>query len=366
VTDQVDILIVNALQMELDAANAALSLLGVDLERSSIAGIQCWTCTLETSEGPRRVALARPTRMGAVPVTTTASSLVAHLRPTCLAMSGVCAGNPDDVSLGDVLVAEMAYAYDEGKRTTKGFQGDHRQVLLSDDWVRIAQDLSPDGLPTYGVPSQEDRRIWLLEQLAAKADPARHPARLRYLDDQHWELIVRTLESEGKIVRRASGFVITRAGREDVATRRAYKSGGAIAQLPFSIHVGPVASGNAVVKDGVTWASLVTQGVRTVIGLEMEAAAIAQVAHRLDVPRWIVVKGVMDYADPNKDDRFKAFAAAASSQVLMRILQAAPFPKTSLVNDKAGKNPVSNTINVVGNISGSNIQINQTVVPKGR
>jgi hypothetical protein len=117
-----------------------------------------------------------------------------------------------------------------------------------------------------------------------------------------------------------------------------------------------MASGNAVVKDGVTWESLKGLGVRTVIGLEMEAAAIAQVAHRLEVPLWIVVKGVMDYADPKKDDRFKPFAAMASAQVLIRILQSglplkSPPPQT--------EQSVNTATNVVGNISGSNIIIHQ-------
>ena len=250
--NRVDILIVNALRMELDAAAAALTSLGVTLEQCKIQGIPCRVGTLPTSDGPRHLALARPTRMGAVPVTTTASSLVTQLRPTCLAMSGVCAGNPGDVALGDVVVAEITYAYDEGKRTTTGFQGDHRQIPLSDGWQRLAQELPVDGLPNFGPPTEEDRRDWLLEQLAAGTDPAGHPARERYLGGERWGVLVRALEAEGKIVRKGARFALTRAGRDEAAARRAYGLP-AIARLPFAIHVGPIASGNAVVKDGVTW-----------------------------------------------------------------------------------------------------------------
>jgi nucleoside phosphorylase len=76
--------------------------------------------------GDLLIALARPTRMGADSTAPVVSSLVERLKPTCLAMCGVCAGNPADVALGDVIVAEMAYTYDEGKRTSDSFQGDHR------------------------------------------------------------------------------------------------------------------------------------------------------------------------------------------------------------------------------------------------
>jgi hypothetical protein len=59
---------------------------------------------------------------------------------------------------------------------------------------------------------------------------------------------------------------------------------------------------------------------RSAIALEMEAAAIANASHRLEIADWIVVKGVMDYADPNKEDRYKPFAAKASAEVLLRML----------------------------------------------
>ncbi|WP_400768710.1 hypothetical protein [Methylosinus sporium] len=62
-------------------------------------------------------------------------------------------------------------------------------------------------------------------------------------------------------------------------------------------------------------------GVRSVVALEMEAASIGEVARSNGVAEWMVVKGVMDYADPNKDDRYKPFAARASAEVLVRFLE---------------------------------------------
>lgn len=70
--------------------------------------------------GTLRLALARPTRMGENSTAPLTSALADRLRPHCLAMSGVCAGNPSDVTLGDVIVAEMAYKYTEGKTTVDG------------------------------------------------------------------------------------------------------------------------------------------------------------------------------------------------------------------------------------------------------
>lgn len=107
------------------------------------------------------VALARPTRMEATATAPVVSSHVERLRPRCLAMCGVCAGNPAEAALGDVVVAELAYAYDEGKRTRVGFEGDHRQIPAPDGWVRAAQDLETTDLPSFGEASPEEARIWL-------------------------------------------------------------------------------------------------------------------------------------------------------------------------------------------------------------
>jgi hypothetical protein len=74
----------------------------------------------------------------------------------------------------------------------------------------------------------------------------------------------------------------------------------------------------------------------------------------LAVPHWVVVKGVMDYADPNKDDRIKPFAARASAEVLLRLLQSVPFEPAPASDGR----PISGT-NIVGDVTGSNITISQ-------
>lgn len=57
-------------------------------------------------------------------------------------------------------------------------------------------------------------------------------------------------------------------------------------------------------------------GVRSALGLEMEATTVGEVANTEGVEEWLVVKGVMDHADPKKSDRYKPFAAKASAEVL--------------------------------------------------
>jgi nucleoside phosphorylase len=180
-----------------------------------------------------RVALVRTTRIGCIAAAATASSLAERLRPRCLAMSGICAGNPSAVDLGDVVIADSAYVYDEGHRTVDGFTANHRQIPMPDGWVRAAQDL---------------------------------------------------------------------------------------ADLPYRVAIGPMVSGNMVVKDGRIWQRLAARGGRHVVGLDMEAAAVAMTAYHLGLPAWAVVKGVVDHADPGKDDRYRSAAADAAARVLWTLL----------------------------------------------
>ena len=319
--DRIDALIVTALPQEFDAARAAGLAGGVaDWEEREKGSPQSYLVGRYLSGGTSfSIALWDSTRMGGISLGPPVGALVGRLQPHCLAMCGVCAGNPGDTALGDVIVAEMAYQSDEGKREAASFTADHRQIPMRDEAIRLARSLTPEGLPSFGQPSQEEARLWVLERLYAGDPPRNHPARDRYFPGRTWETAIRSLES-GKLVRRKGMTLeLTAEGRKHIEGRLFYDISPP-EKLPFQIKVGPIASGNVVVKDGVTWESLKKWGVRTVMGLEMEAATIAGTAHHLNVPQWVVIKGVMDHADPRKDDRYKPFAARASAEVLFRYL----------------------------------------------
>ncbi len=113
---------------------------------------------------------------------------------------------------------------------------------------------------------------------------------------------------------------MTELGRSFIS-RAIYDDADGPDRLPFGLVVGPMATGNAVVQDGTTWARLGGMGVRTITGLEMEAATIATIAETQQIPFWLVAKGVMDHADPNKRDHYKNFAAKASAEVLYALLR---------------------------------------------
>jgi len=322
---ETDVLLITALKVEYDAAKRAFGGDGSD-------GVCDWTELGAAKNLPYErgmfhhggqalfsISIAKASRMGGIETGPFAARLVEHLRPGCLVMCGVCAGNPGEVALGDVVISELAYQHDEGKREAGGFVGDHRQSAVSDSWQRAAESLKPEALPSFGEPSPHDSRFWLLQTLHAGGDPFKHPARRRYFRTGEWGRMIDSLMAEGTITEDGLSLRLTPAGEADVQ-KSLVRDVDPPEQLPFAIKVGPIASGNVVVKDAITWDSLKAMGVRSVIGLEMEAAVIGRVAIAAGVPEWLVVKGVMDYADPNKDDRYKPFAARASAEVLRTFL----------------------------------------------
>lgn len=156
----VDVLIIAALPEEYAAARSATNGVGAGQWREHDADGRAPYLSGEykTPAGNRiTAALARPTGMGGRRTHSIATTLTDLLRPTCLAMCGVCAGNPETTAPGDVVVAAPAYEYDEGKVTAAGFQGAHQQYPLNDRWLRAAQDFDPATLPSHGVATEPDR-----------------------------------------------------------------------------------------------------------------------------------------------------------------------------------------------------------------
>ncbi|WP_433825967.1 hypothetical protein ACQP2E_28150 [Actinoplanes sp. CA-015351] len=265
------------------------------------------------------VALARPTYMGGRVTGTFAATIADRLRPAALAMAGVCAGDPEETALGDVVVGAPVYEWDEGKRSPTAFHGDHQQIPMNSRWLRAAQEFDPAGLPSYGEATEEEALLWVLEQLYREQQPRTHPARGRYFPAGTWKPRLDRLEVGGFIVRDSAGKPSLTPVGSDRVQQRLYDDVDGPQHLPFRVLAAPMASGSAVISDPKQWADLKAMGVRKIAAIEMEAATIATIAQDRGLP-WLVAKGVMDHADTKKDDRYKQFAARTSAQVMFALL----------------------------------------------
>ncbi|WP_431945579.1 hypothetical protein [Micromonospora marina] len=327
--DRADVLVIAALPEEFDAAKAA-GLVSAPAgpgvlrweERGLDHGVPPFLWGEYHVDGKPRftVALARPTQMGGRATGPFAASLADRLRPASLVMCGVCAGNATDTALGDVVVGEPVYEWDEGKQSASGFEGDHRQFRLQPRWLRAAQDFDPTRLASYGDASEDEALLWFLEQLHRGQQPRSHPARDAYFPSGTWQQRLTQLEEQGLIRREPTGEAVLTTDGSDLVQRRLYDDVDGPQRLPFRVLAAPMASGSAVIADPDVWGRLKAMGMRKITAVEMEAATIATVAHDRGLA-WLVAKGVMDHADTRKDDRYKKFAARASAQVMFALLE---------------------------------------------
>lgn len=328
-----DVLIITALKEEYDAV------LKVDTgaragstwkEQSGPSGLVVASRTFDTRSGqPLRVVVGRTLGMGAQDAASVATLFVSEYKPRCLAMCGVCAGRRGAVELGDVIIANRLWTYDSGKLIVKGnetgqrvehLEGDFLTYNIPPRWVHRAESFKPAPSSewlTERPRSYEMQGDWLLEQLDKKdSKPNNHPERATRC--ANWDRVLPWLWEKGLL--KQSSLELTASGDAYIKAKRLRYPDGLPDPAPFRVHVGPIGTGSRVVEDNEAFSKL-KHVMRTMLGLEMEAAAIGSVARLHDVPMMIVMKGVMDFADSEKNDHFKDFAARASAECLLAFLR---------------------------------------------
>jgi tetratricopeptide (TPR) repeat protein/nucleoside phosphorylase len=260
-------------------------------------------------------------------------------------MCGVCGGRPGWTNLGDVIIASKTWRYDTAElvRSKPGAELEVNQTVatyqITAPWLPKAE-AAADAWSNPGAgqwPSGADwlanrpldyelQGLWLLRELAEGRDPLKAPDLEQRCPD--WEAAVSQQEERGRL----KGPDITDAGREHVRTTLFRNRGQIPKQAPWKVLVGPLATGNSLVRDVDIWASL-TKTERLVRGLDMKASALSQTGWNYSVDHTIVAKGVMDFADPERNWGFRPFAARAAAEVLLRFLRETLTPRGGGLGD---------------------------------
>jgi len=254
---------------------------------------------------------------------------LAELKPRFTAMTGICAANREKAALGDIIIAERAFRYDTGKVVLgkRGRKGRKQQlydtntyrpdleilhsVRLFDAWKLAVADL-PHPL------SKQQQRDWLLSTLLQDTTPCIDDIPLQELHQHapHWKTILPELQQGSSRYVNDDG---TLCDRDKV--QRLYRT----ADFPFKDplapkrHIVPMASGSAVRSDDPF--KEIRTPVRGTIALDMEGATFYRTVVEFPGTRALLVKGVSDYADPDKDDSYHEYAAAVSSAYILSFIQ---------------------------------------------
>ncbi len=270
---------------------------------------------------------------GPLAMITHLKNILAEFTPQFVAMTGFCAGDQRKVNLGDLVVAERAFFYESGsvERNQAGeleprsdvttYRPDPTtliQARLFNGWQEDLKRL------TTRPPSRIQQRDWLLDHLSqmspmnVKAIPL-DELKIHVPD---WRLLVAEMQQGEKPW---LSRTLTLLHPERVESLR-YGS----EEFPFhdgelnNPYIEAMASGSAVRHDNVNNALFqqVQMPVRSAIAVDMEAATLYQVISQ-DYPTLarLVVKGVCDYAAPEKNDTYHAYAAEAAAVYMLCFLR---------------------------------------------
>jgi nucleoside phosphorylase len=208
-----------------------------------------------------RLVAAKAGRMGMTSAAALTTKMILRFSPKLVCAIGIAAGTrAPDRGYGDVLIASPAFDYSSGKWKEKG------------RWIWRELYLEPDPQPVE-IPEVLRNRID-----ACKA---------KYLDE----------------------------------IRQAWK-GGRLPDTPLRVHLGPMASGNAVVAAAPVGASI-QKAWRKLVGIEMETYGVYRAAHDTisPPPLFVAMKSVCDYGDSRKGDDWQDWAAHTSAMFLMLLLR---------------------------------------------
>lgn len=259
--------------------------------------------------------------MGAQPLASIVGTLLHKFNPICLAMSGICAGPRGTVNLGDVIFANRVWQYDAGKIITdekgKTFLPEPIQHSVKPQWAQRMQSLQagPDQswLKARPIP-YETQCDWLLVQLMQQSNSVKgSPSQLENCPD--WPEVLGVLWQRGELV--SGTLQLTEHGRNK-AERIVLLSSNRTQPESIKCFVGSIASGSSVMQDSSIFDQIKAIN-RRVMGLEMEGSMIASLAESQSIP-WLIAKAVTDFADHQKDDRYRTFASRASAEYLLSLI----------------------------------------------
>jgi len=338
-----DVLWVNALEDEMRAALAVGKDFGISWEPDKDSwGYPCNRGTFMDGSGRNSTILvSRSSEMGETDTATVATRLIsdgahAGMKPRCIVMSGICAGRRDAVRLGDIVVADRLFKFDNGKIEVL------RKVTPDDLTVteaavfhdvktfnlrrRLRREIEAfatlwDGAVSTPRPlSYEHQKHWLLDTLYSYSESRIPVVDLpeRRAECPSWSKVIPQLQAAQLITVDSGALALTAEGKSHAAEYRLLHPDGFVRDYNRpSVHIGPIGTNARVQKDPWLFSRLQTL-LRTILAIEMEGAAVGTVAEEAEIPA-VVAKAVVDYADLEKNDNFRLYSCEASARFLFSL-----------------------------------------------
>jgi nucleoside phosphorylase len=267
----VDVAVLTVIPAELEAARAALAVPDTARIKDEENGTVYHSAVVRSEIAARDYSILLSCIGGAGNLGSAAAvgDTIAKYRPRAVLLVGIAARIRGKVRIGDVVLSERVVAYEPA-----------------------ALVRAPDGSPGIQRRSEIDRTPHEMTQ-----DVVNYRQDARRLKDIF-------LRSGGQ-------FPEAPKGQENEFREHVARTIGA--------RIGTIASGEKLLRDPAKLLAVRSEiHGKTEVG-EMEAAGVVEACRRANVP-WLVVRGISDFGDELKDDRFHDFAARAAAAVLVDFL----------------------------------------------
>ncbi len=276
-----------------------------------------------------RVLVSWQSGPGAIETGLHVKSLVQEMQPRFVGMTGICAGDPDRVALGDLVVAERSFLYDTGtllkdpatgrtlyQHNTTTWQL-HRETLqtlrMFTSWQALVADLPRP-------VSSRQQRDWLLTTLSQSNSHRLEDIPMQDLQRNAplWRKIYPTLQiGENPFLS---------PDRTLIDPQRIAKLYYGRDEFPYhdpalpEVHIQPIASGSTERADNPF--AEIRYPVQGTVAIDLEGAAFYRtLADFPEVPS-LLVKGVCDYAGSFRDEAYRTYASRISAAYMLGFLQA--------------------------------------------
>ncbi len=264
----IDVLFVTALAVELEALRIALGL-GDQIQVRTPSGTKVNRAGLKTRHsGDVVIGACCLGAAGNVGASSVVSELLRELAPRLVVMVGIAAGMRGKRRLGEVVFAEEVVAYEPG-------------TLVENEGGQPFQARPRTFSTSHVVQQDVIGYIGSAESAYSRISQALERQEITFP------------ESEGS---------------SDVA-------------VGPSLSLATIGSGEKLIRDSVVWTRLRAIHGRVDVA-EMEAAGVAQACQQHSVP-FLVIRGIADFGDSKKDDRYHRIASASASAVAVDFVREA-------------------------------------------
>ncbi|KAH8703639.1 hypothetical protein BGW36DRAFT_89419 [Talaromyces proteolyticus] len=328
--DEIDVAIICALPLEVDAVDALFDECYDNLEETDENELRNYNISTVGRIGRHYVALVQLPGIGKSSAAGVTSTLLLNFTAIRLVLLvGICGGVPfpskgTEMLLGDIVIGDSVVEYDFGRRYPAGFERKGGEKCNNDRNLKsfIAN------LKTKKIRNklQDDISSHLSYLHSVESDWAYPGSSQDILFEASYKHSHRkaggdilspcTLcdsDEQSSVCQDASVADCDQLGCDgELVQRNRLKERGT---APF-IHFGKIASADTVMKSGEDRDRLAHD--EGIIALEMEAAAVWD---NLDGIPCLVVKGVSDYADSHKSKQWQNYAAATAASCAKALLE---------------------------------------------